>query len=156
MMEKYNLIWQTGKTGVPTSADATLVQKCTDSRRLSVREFIDDMPNAYAVADLAICRAGAMTLAELAAAGVPAVLIPYPFATDDHQTVNAQSIVKVGGARMIPDRELSADTLLAALTTCLESNDVHERMAEAMKSLAKPDAALEIADIAIQAARKVA
>jgi UDP-N-acetylglucosamine--N-acetylmuramyl-(pentapeptide) pyrophosphoryl-undecaprenol N-acetylglucosamine transferase len=156
LMERYNLIWQTGKTGVPDRADTTLIQKCFESRRLVLREFIDDMPSAYAVVDLAVCRAGAMTLAELAAAGVSAVLVPYPFATDDHQTVNAESVIKVGGALMITDRDLSAEALLDAVTTSLESDEVYSRMARAMKSLAKPDAALDIADIAIQAARKVA
>jgi len=153
---RYNVIWQTGKTGVPASHDQEFLQAEARARHLVVREFIDDMPSVFAVTDLAICRAGAMTLAELAAAGVPAVLVPYPFATDDHQTVNAQSVVKAGAALMIRDSELSTDTLVAAIASILDDVQRHRTMAEAMRSLAKPNAALDIADIAFQAARKKA
>ena len=151
--DNYNLIWQTGKTGVPASVNQDVLQSAVRDRHLAVHDFVDDMPSAYSIADLAICRAGAMTLAELAAAGVPAVLIPYPYATDDHQTVNAQSVVDSGGAIRIRDDELSDVTLLSAITSCLQYPQVHKNMSQAMKSLDRPRAALEIAGITLRAAK---
>jgi UDP-N-acetylglucosamine--N-acetylmuramyl-(pentapeptide) pyrophosphoryl-undecaprenol N-acetylglucosamine transferase len=147
------LIWQTGKTGIPNSADSALIERASREHHLDVREFIDDMPGAYAMADLAACRAGAMTLAELAVAGVPAILIPFPFATDDHQTVNAQSVVNAGAARLIHDRDLSPELLVQTVSECLDHEASLQSMASSMKTLARPNAALEIADIVLRAAR---
>ncbi len=82
-----------------------------------VFEYIDDMPVMYAWADLVICRAGAMTIAELAAAGVASVLVPYPYAVDDHQTVNAKYLSDVGAAVLIQQQALSTESLLDVLQT---------------------------------------
>ena len=82
-----------------------------------VFEYIDDMPAMYAWADLVICRAGAMTIAELAAAGVASVLVPYPYAVDDHQTVNAKYLSDAGAAVLIQQQQLNADSLLRILQT---------------------------------------
>jgi hypothetical protein len=103
------------------------------------------MAAAYAWADLVICRAGALTLAELAAAGVPAILVPYPHAVDDHQTRNAEAMVAVGAARLVPE----ADEFVKRLGAVFE--EIGERakllgMATAARTLAKPDAAARIAD----------
>ena len=73
--------------------------------------FIQDMAGAYAWADLVVCRAGASTVAELATAGVASVLVPFPYAVDDHQTANAGALVKVGAAELIQERDLSAQRL---------------------------------------------
>ncbi|MET0226904.1 MAG: undecaprenyldiphospho-muramoylpentapeptide beta-N-acetylglucosaminyltransferase [Dokdonella sp.] len=113
--------------------------------------FVDDMAAAYAWADLAICRAGALTLAELAAAGVPALLVPYPHAVDDHQTKNAQAMVAVDAARLVGE----GDEFLRRLGGALD--DVADRarlvgMATAARSLAKPDAARDIADACVEVA----
>ena len=149
-----NLIWQTGRTGVPLTVDSTLLDRMREEHHAEVREFIEDMPGAYAMADLAICRAGAMTLAELAVTGVPAILVPFPHATDDNQTVNAQSVVNAGAARLIPDRDLTSEVLLSQINACMTPESTLQSMSLAMKSLAKPDAALTVADIVIRLARR--
>ena len=113
--------------------------------------FVDDMAAAYAWADLAICRAGALTLAELAAAGVPALLVPYPHAVDDHQTRNAQALVDAGAARMVGE----GDEFLKRLGAAFEEVGARPqllRMAEAARTLAKPDAAQRIADACLEVA----
>ncbi len=81
--------------------------------RADVRPFIEDMAEAYGWADLVICRAGALTVSELAAAGVGAMLVPFPAAVDDHQTHNARFLVREGAAVLIADRELTAERLAA-------------------------------------------
>lgn len=150
----HNLIWQTGKLGVPASVDQALLKQFVQEKKLIVCEFIDDMPGAYAVADVSICRAGAMTLAELTMAALPAILIPYPYATDDHQTANARSVVEAGAAMMIADRELTAELLTSKIQACLNSESVLTDMATRMKSLARPHAADRIAEIAFTLADK--
>lgn len=82
---------------------------------IQVSEFIEDMAAAYAWADLILCRAGASTLAEITAIGLPAILVPYPYATDDHQTANAEQLAKSGAVRVIPQGDLNVDSLKAAL-----------------------------------------
>ena len=111
--------------------------------------FEDDMASAYAWADLVICRAGALTLAELAAAGVPAILVPYPHAVDDHQTKNAEAMVAVGAARLVAE----TDDFVKRLGAVFE--EVGDRvkllkMARAARTLAKPDAARRIADVCLE------
>ena len=113
--------------------------------------FEDDMATTYAWADLAICRAGALTLAELAAAGVPAILVPYPNAVDDHQTRNAESMVAAGAARLVAE----GDDFVKRLGVVLE--EIGHRanllvMAEAARSQAKPAAVRRIADVCLEVA----
>src|SRR6185503_3955799 len=79
--------------------------------RADVRPFIEDMAEAYAWADLVICRAGALTISELTAAGVGSILVPFPAAVDDHQTRNARFLVEAGAALLIPESELNAQRL---------------------------------------------
>lgn len=110
-----------------------------------VREYIDDMAAEYRTCDFAICRAGAMTVAELACAGVPAVLVPFPHAVDDHQTGNAEFLAAAGAAWLMPQRELSAEKL-AALIGGLDRATLAAMSERAMK-LAKPDATQRVADI---------
>lgn len=110
-------------------------------------EFITDMVSAYREADLVICRAGALTIAELTAAGLGAILVPYPDAVDDHQTANAQYMVKDGAALLMPQTCLNAQslqTVLADLTRekCLQ-------MAEKARTLAQPDSAAKVAAAAL-------
>lgn len=113
--------------------------------------FIDDMAAAYEWADVAICRSGALTLAELAAAGVPAVLVPYPHAVDDHQTRNAESMVAAGGARCVSEGDEFLRRLGSALDELADRRRL-VRMAEAARSLARPDAASRIADACLEVA----
>ncbi len=110
-----------------------------------VTPFIRDMAEAYAWADLVVCRAGALTVSELAAAGVASVLVPYPFAVDDHQTGNARYLADAGAARLVIQHDLTAAGLTALLTELLGDHVMLLAMAERARALAKPDAAARIA-----------
>ena len=112
--------------------------------------FIEDMAGAYAWADLVICRAGALTIAELAAAGVASILVPFPHAVDDHQTGNAKFLVNVGGAFLLPQNELTADSI--ALIRNYSRGQLLE-MAEKARSLARPDATEAVANICTENAK---
>jgi UDP-N-acetylglucosamine--N-acetylmuramyl-(pentapeptide) pyrophosphoryl-undecaprenol N-acetylglucosamine transferase len=110
-----------------------------------VTPFIDDMAAAYAWADLAVCRAGALTVSELAAAGVASVLVPYPYAVDDHQTGNARYLADGGAACLLPQGQLTAPALGALLAGLLAAPARLLAMAQAARSLARLDAASRIA-----------
>jgi UDP-N-acetylglucosamine--N-acetylmuramyl-(pentapeptide) pyrophosphoryl-undecaprenol N-acetylglucosamine transferase len=112
--------------------------------------FIEDMAGAYEWADLVICRSGALTIAELAAAGVACILVPYPHAVDDHQTGNARFLVNVGGAFLLPQNELTPESI--ALLRNYSRSQLLE-MAEKARSLAKPDATAEVANICAEIAK---
>lgn len=120
-----------------------------------VEPFIEDMAAAYGWADLVICRAGALTVAELAAAGVAAVLIPFPYAVDDHQTHNAMFLMAHGAATLLPQRELTAARLYKLLNECgcatQERSHVF-KMANAARELSSPHAATEVARLCLEAA----
>lgn len=105
--------------------------------------FIDDMVSAYADADLVICRAGAMTVAEVAAAGIAALFVPFPHAVDDHQTSNARFLADEGAAILIDQRELSADRLAEWLRA--QTRETLLAIAQKAKALAKPDATEQVA-----------
>ena len=111
-----------------------------------VEAFLFEMDREMTNADLVVCRAGATTLSELAAAGRPAVLIPLPTATDDHQRKNAEVIARAGGADVIDERDLSGDRLAERVLAIARDRDRRHRMASAMRRLATPDAAARIAD----------
>lgn len=110
-----------------------------------VRPFIDDMAAALAQADLVICRAGAMTIAELAAVGVASVLVPFPHAVDDHQTGNARFLSEQGAATLIPQPELTPERL-GDLLAAVRRESLAEQ-AERARALARPNAASDVADI---------
>jgi UDP-N-acetylglucosamine--N-acetylmuramyl-(pentapeptide) pyrophosphoryl-undecaprenol N-acetylglucosamine transferase len=112
--------------------------------------FIDDMTSAYANADLVICRSGAMTVAEIAAVGVAAFFVPFPFAVDDHQTTNAAFLADHGAALVVQQRDLTADGLAAWLRG--QTRESLAEMAERSRSLAKPDATEQVAQICAEAA----
>ncbi len=112
--------------------------------------FIEDMAGAYEWADLVICRAGALTIAELAAAGVPSILVPFPHAVDDHQTGNAKFLVHAGGAFLLPQTELTPEAV--ALIRNYSRGQLLE-MAEKARSLAKPDATADVANICAESAK---
>ena len=115
--------------------------------------YDDDMATVYAAADLVVSRAGATTVAELAAAGVPAVLVPLPGAPGDHQTANARGLQAAGGAVLVNDREFDAARLVAEVDALLEDPDRLESMADAARSLARPDAARAVVDLLESRAR---
>jgi UDP-N-acetylglucosamine--N-acetylmuramyl-(pentapeptide) pyrophosphoryl-undecaprenol N-acetylglucosamine transferase len=118
----------------------------------SIEPFIADMAAAYAWADLVICRAGALTLAELAAAGLGAILMPFPFAVDDHQTKNAEGFVAVGAAELVQDRDFDASRFAGMLERLLRDPDKRLAMATAARTLARPDAADVIAQRCVEVA----
>ena len=119
----------------------------------TVTEFIDDMAEAYAWADLAVCRAGALTLAELAAVGLGSILVPYPYAIDDHQLKNAQYFVERGAAQLVVEAELTAETLSDSLRQLLAQRDRLVELARVSRALDYPAAAEQVAAACVGAAR---
>lgn len=109
--------------------------------------FFADLPERLAVAHLVVCRAGASTTAELTAAGRPAILVPYPHATDDHQAANAAAVAAAGGAWLETNDSFGADTLAQRLQALLDDATPLARMAAAARSLGRPDAAERLADL---------
>jgi UDP-N-acetylglucosamine--N-acetylmuramyl-(pentapeptide) pyrophosphoryl-undecaprenol N-acetylglucosamine transferase len=137
-----SIVHQTGEKDLdPTTAryrDAGVTAEC--------RPFIKDMANAYHRADLIIGRAGATTVAELAIAGKPAIFIPYPFAADNHQELNAREMADKGAALMFRQADLTADKLALALRPLLSDPVKRAQMGAAMRALAKPGAAAAVVD----------
>ena len=120
---------------------------------VQLRPFIEDMADAYAWADLVVCRAGALTVAELSAAGLPAIFVPYPLAVDDHQTANAQPMADAGAAALLPEKDLSDEALAGLLKDWLKSRDDLLERARKSRALAQPDALRRIANHCLEAAR---
>ena len=104
-------VWhQTGKKHID-DVEALYGEDCLDMKSIELSAFIDDMAEAYTWADVVVCRSGAMTVSELAVAGVPAVFIPFPFAIDDHQTANANWMVNAGAAEIVQQKDMDAGVL---------------------------------------------
>jgi len=114
--------------------------------------YIEDMAEAYAWADLVICRAGALTVAELSAAGVPAIFVPFPSAVDDHQTANAQPMADAGAATVVQQSELSDESLAGVLRSWLGSRDALLERARKSRLLARPDALSRITSLCLESA----
>jgi UDP-N-acetylglucosamine--N-acetylmuramyl-(pentapeptide) pyrophosphoryl-undecaprenol N-acetylglucosamine transferase len=117
-----------------------------------ITDFIADMAQAYGWADLVICRAGALTVAELAAAGVASILVPYPYAVDDHQTHNAALLVNAGAARLVADNMLNAEELSVSLKQLDQDREGLLTMANAARQVAKIGSATRIADLCVECA----
>ena len=115
--------------------------------------YLHTMPEALAAADLAVYRAGAVGLAELTVRGVPSILIPYPYAAEDHQRYNAQALVMCGAAKMILDKMLTGKDLLEEIIHLKNEPAVLQSMAEASRALGKPEAAMDIAKLALSIAK---
>jgi UDP-N-acetylglucosamine--N-acetylmuramyl-(pentapeptide) pyrophosphoryl-undecaprenol N-acetylglucosamine transferase len=143
------VLHQTGARGVEETTASYRVRGI----EADVRAFIDDMAGAYGWADLAVCRSGALTVAELAAAGVPAVLVPFPAAVDDHQTRNARYAVGAGAAVLLPESGLTPLSLAAKLRELLDAGRPRlMQMAQAARATAITDADERLADACIAAA----
>lgn len=133
---------------------------CAEVRQAYAREgweaevspFIRDMERVYGRADLVLCRAGATTLFELMAQGKPAILVPYPYAANDHQTLNAESLVRAGAALRVADGELSPAWLNGRLRELLADPGRRKEMGERALALARPDAARKIVDLCYEMA----
>src|SRR2546428_418258 len=137
-----DLTHQTGE------ADLDMVRAAYAARGLAARiePFIRDMGAAYAAADLVVARAGATTCAELTAVGLPAILVPYPYAADDHQRRNAEVLVRAGAAEMILDAALDGERLATALRALLADAGRRATMAVRARALGRPDAAERVAE----------
>jgi len=146
LSERCNLIWSRGYI------DKSDTSAWQGPGTLIMKPFIDDMPSAYAASDLAVCRSGAMTLSELQAAKLPAILVPYPFAAGDHQRHNAEVFCKYGGSVMIDNKDLTGERLFAEITKLLDDKDKVEKMRHALSELPEQNAAAAIADELIIAA----
>ena len=129
-------------------------QAAYQSRNLQVEilPFIDDMAQAYGWADLVIGRAGAMTVCELAAAGAAAILVPFPYAVDDHQRANARVLVDVGAAVMMSEDKLTAELLGRTVKQLFLTRNRLLKLANAARSRAVPDAATRVADKCLETA----
>jgi UDP-N-acetylglucosamine--N-acetylmuramyl-(pentapeptide) pyrophosphoryl-undecaprenol N-acetylglucosamine transferase len=113
-------------------------------------DFIDDMGDAYAAADVVVCRSGATSIAELTALGIPSVLVPYPHATGDHQRLNAEALHNTGGAVSVPNEEMDADRLLAEVRPLLTDPEHHARVVAAARAFGRPDAAANVARLVLE------
>jgi len=134
---------QTGQAHAPAT-EALYRNQGVEAR---VEPFIEDMAEAYAWADWVVCRAGALTVSELMAVGLAALLIPFPHAIDDHQTHNAQVLVDAGAAQLLPQSELNPQTLVARIHQSFNDRNALLRMARSGRALARPDAAAAVAEI---------
>lgn len=144
-------VWhQAGKRNID-AAQAAYLQQDVEAR---VEPFIEDMAAAYQWADVVLCRAGAMTVSELAAAGAASILVPYPHAVDDHQTANARYLSDQSAAILLPQTQMTASRLAQLLGEL--SPDALRRMAEASQRLAMPDATLKVADACLAVAKRAA
>ncbi len=119
---------------------------------VEAHRFIDDMPSAFARADLLICRSGASTVAEVTAAGKPAVFVPFPRAADDHQKRNAEALERAGAAVMLEESNLTRDSLVETVSTLFNDRSGLEKMGDAARKLSHPNAAHDIAAIAARLA----
>ncbi|MDX1548020.1 MAG: undecaprenyldiphospho-muramoylpentapeptide beta-N-acetylglucosaminyltransferase [Rhodothermales bacterium] len=137
--ENAYVVWQTGNRYYDRLEAAV-----EDHPRLRLLKYIDRMDLAYAAADLALCRAGAITCSELMVTGTPAILVPSPNVAEDHQTKNARSMETAGAAVLIPEARLD-DAFLAEAPALLADAERRTRMSEAARTLARPDAAHDIA-----------
>ncbi|MBX7222019.1 MAG: undecaprenyldiphospho-muramoylpentapeptide beta-N-acetylglucosaminyltransferase [Blastocatellia bacterium] len=122
--------------------------------QVEVRPFIYEMAAAFAAADLLICRAGAMTAAEVAAAGKAAIFIPFPLAADDHQRKNAEAFVRAGAGRLVVQAELTGERLAQEILTVLENAGQLSAMEQAGRRLARSNAAGHVVDLALRVARR--
>jgi UDP-N-acetylglucosamine--N-acetylmuramyl-(pentapeptide) pyrophosphoryl-undecaprenol N-acetylglucosamine transferase len=143
-----SIIHQTGEKDY-TSAQAAYLSAMVSAE---VSPFIDDMPGAFARADIVLCRSGASTVAEVCAAGKPAIFVPLPTAADDHQRHNAETLVSTGAARILPQRELTPARLTEEVAGLLHDRAELARVAAAARAFAHPDAAAKIAALAARVA----
>jgi UDP-N-acetylglucosamine--N-acetylmuramyl-(pentapeptide) pyrophosphoryl-undecaprenol N-acetylglucosamine transferase len=141
--DKLRIVHQTG----PASRDEVATNYNAAGRKAEVLPFLDDMETRFAQADLVLCRSGATTAAELAAAGKASVLVPFARAADDHQRENARALEAAGAARMIEEKDLTPERLASVLTELLGDAARLTAMEEAARKLARPDAAARVADL---------
>ncbi len=126
--------------------ESRLDPSITSNPRYQLRAYIDDLSTAYAASDFTVCRAGAMTISELAVTGTPAIFIPYPYAAQDHQTFNANYVKEQKAALVIPQSELTVDRFMEVVKQAADkTSDMLRTMRVNMARLGKPDAAVDLA-----------
>jgi len=139
------VLWQTGDLEYPK-------YKNYNDEHIHITPFINNMDSAYALADLIICRSGALTLAEITVCGKASILIPFPFAAADHQTKNAQALVNAEAARILFQKSLQPQEFYHSIMNLIHNRAELEKMAAASKTLGRPNATKEIVDQIFQAA----
>ena len=148
-----HIIHQTGERDYNDALAAYRSFSGTGGEWAEVFKFIEDMPAAFARADLVACRSGASTVAEITAAGKPAIFVPFPRAADDHQRVNAEALERVGAAVLVEESKLEGVWLAETIAALLGDPRRLKVMSEAARSLAHPNAARDIAAMAVRLAR---
>ncbi|QNS40781.1 undecaprenyldiphospho-muramoylpentapeptide beta-N-acetylglucosaminyltransferase [Chryseobacterium manosquense] len=139
--KEFQLIWQTGKLDYKELSSETQISEI--GSQIQLKEFIKDMETAYSAADVIVSRAGAIAISELAVAQKPVLLVPFPFAAEDHQTQNALTLVEKNAARMVKDTEMK-DQFWKTLMEICEDENIRNEMSENLTYFAKPNAAKEI------------
>ena len=137
----YQLIWQTGKLDYSELSNEPQISNLES--QIQLKEFIKDMETAYSAADVIVSRAGAIAISELAVAQKPVLLVPFPFAAEDHQTKNAMTLVEKNAARMVRDSEMQ-EKFWNTLSEICENENIRKAMSDNLKYFAKPNAAKEI------------
>ncbi|WP_292011029.1 undecaprenyldiphospho-muramoylpentapeptide beta-N-acetylglucosaminyltransferase [Chryseobacterium sp.] len=138
----YQLIWQTGKLDYKDILEET---KHISNRNIKIVEFIKNMEAAYSAADIIVSRAGAIAISELAVAKKPVILVPFPFAAEDHQTKNAMNLVEKNAARMVKDSEMG-EKFWSTLEEICNSEELRKEMSHNLEYFAKPHATKDIVD----------
>ncbi len=139
---EWQTLWQTGEADFPDISQKVKGKEIP----CKVYPFIEDMGSAYAASDLVVSRAGALTLAEITACGKPSILIPFPFATADHQRHNAEALQKKGAAKMILQKDLTAEKLSDEICWLLSDETKLKQMAEKSKMMGRPEATSLLVD----------
>lgn len=142
-LQNVQVLWQTGSSNINKYIHH-------DAENVRVLPYIDDMQSAYALSDLALSRAGALTISELTACGLPGFLVPLPSAAADHQTHNARSMVDGGAAVMLSEKELDPGETASRILSHLNDDDTLFSMAHKSKNLGKPEAAKVIVDCILE------
>ncbi len=141
------------QTGEADAADVKAAYASSPDVESTVSAFIDDMTAAYGQADIVICRSGAMTVTELGALGIPSILVPFPYAVDDHQTLNARQLSDAGAAILLPQSALTAESLAQTLSSCAKDRQKLAMMSTAARSCFVPEAAATVAHTLLEVSR---
>jgi len=147
-MQQPHITHQVGLNNI----DEVMARYTAFNMEAEVVEFIDDMASVYAEADIVVCRAGALTVSEVSAAGIPAIFIPFPHAVDDHQTKNALYLVESGGARIVRQSSLTAENLATILKELVLNRDILRVMSAKAKAQSKPNATACVAEKVLEVA----
>ncbi|MCX7919099.1 MAG: undecaprenyldiphospho-muramoylpentapeptide beta-N-acetylglucosaminyltransferase [bacterium] len=145
---KLQIILQTGQKNYPNIVE----QVKTSKIKVIILPYIHEMMNAYTAADLVICRAGAISIAEITVCGVPAILIPYPYATANHQEKNARMLEQHGAAKVVLERELTTSNLVELIAALMQNKQKLSIMAEKSRQLGKPNATFDLCKLIQQLA----